>query len=102
MSIPAWSQSIDGLWTLESGFSRLLGQLEALKTVSQVLDGRFRDHRRRSPRYSYNADSAGLVDGSDYPACDSGVGFVAKFCEKVSRGPLSVILLSVSIEGQKN
>jgi hypothetical protein len=25
-------------------------------------------HRRGSPRYSYNADSAGLVDGTGYPA----------------------------------
>jgi hypothetical protein len=33
-----------------------------------MLDGRVGGHRRGSPRYSYNAGSAGLVDGAGYPA----------------------------------
>jgi hypothetical protein len=32
-------------------------------------------HRRGSPGYSYNAGSAGLVDGAGYPAPSWGVGF---------------------------
>jgi hypothetical protein len=32
--------------------------------VSRVLDGRVGDDRRGSPRYPYNAGSAGLVDGA--------------------------------------
>jgi hypothetical protein len=43
------------------------------KAVSQMLDGRVGDHRRSSLRYSYNAGSVGLVDGTGYPACSSGV-----------------------------
>ena len=32
-----------------------------------MLDGRVGDDRRGSPRYSYNADSTGLVEGTRYP-----------------------------------
>ena len=32
-----------------------------------MLDGRCGGHRRGSPRYSYNAGSAGLVNGTGYP-----------------------------------
>jgi hypothetical protein len=35
---------------------------------SKMLAARVGGHRRGSPRYSYNAGSAGLVDGAGYPA----------------------------------
>jgi hypothetical protein len=40
-----------------------------------MLDVRIGYHRRGSPRYPYNAGSAGLVDGAGYPARIWGVGF---------------------------
>jgi hypothetical protein len=42
-----------------------------------MLAARVGGHRRGSPRYSYNAGSAGFVDGAGYPARNWGVvGFV--------------------------
>jgi hypothetical protein len=38
-----------------------------------MLAARVGGHRRGSPRYSYNAGSAGLVDGAGYPAREWGV-----------------------------
>jgi hypothetical protein len=40
-----------------------------------MLATRVKGHHRGSPRYSYNAGSAGLVDGAGYPWCIWGVGF---------------------------
>ena len=48
---------------------------KALKAVSQVLDGRVEGDRRGSPRYLYNAGSAGLVGGAGYLTRRLGVGF---------------------------
>ena len=38
------------------------------RAVNRMRDGRVGGRRRVRPRYSYNADSAGLVDGTGYPA----------------------------------
>jgi hypothetical protein len=38
----------------------------SLDVVSQVHDSRVRGHCRSSPSYSYNTDSAGLVEGTGY------------------------------------
>ena len=49
-----------------------------------MLAARVGGHRRGSPRYSYNAGSAGFVDGAGYPARNWGVvGFV--FGESAAR-----------------
>jgi hypothetical protein len=50
-------------------FNGCVGIRKALKAVSQMLYVRARDHRRSSLRFSYNAGSARLVDGttSNYP-----------------------------------
>ncbi len=62
-------------------------QRQALKAVSQELDGRGGGHRRNSLRYSYNAGSAGLVRGTGHPTRSWGVSFgVAMSGEPVSRG----------------
>ena len=58
--------------------------LSSLNAVSQMRDGRVGDYRRGSPRYSHNAGSAGLVNGTGYPASKCGVDFfflVAEFGE---------------------
>ena len=52
-----------------------MGIRKALKAFSQMLDGRVGGDRRGSPRYSYNADSAGLVNGTGYSTCSWGVAF---------------------------
>ena len=54
-----------GLWN--QVFHDYVGIRKALKAVSQVADGRVGDHRRSSLLYSYNAGSAGLVNGTGYP-----------------------------------
>ena len=43
-----------------------VGIRKALNAVSRMLATRVGGHPRGSPRYSYNADSAGLVDGAHY------------------------------------
>ena len=52
-----------------------VGIRKALKAVSQMRDNRARDHRQSFLRYSYNAGSAGLVDGTGYPTRGWCVGF---------------------------
>jgi hypothetical protein len=62
-----------------------------------MLAARAGGHRRGSPRYSYNAVSAGLVDGAGYPARSWGrVGFglftvttVKKVCVFITAVPIT-------------
>ena len=53
--------------------ARSLSSDQAHDLMSQVLDGRAGGDRRGSPRYSYSAGSAGLVDGTGYPTSSWGV-----------------------------
>ena len=72
-----WSHSPPfGLWS--QAFPDCVGIRKAHKAVSQMSDGRVGDHRRSSPRYSYNAGSAGLVNGTGYPTRSLGVIFGVK------------------------
>ena len=50
-----------GLWS--QVFHDGVGIRKDLKAVSQILDGRVGDRRKGSPRYPYNAVSAGVVEG---------------------------------------
>ena len=68
-----------GIW--KNGFHDCVGIRKDLKAVSQVRVG---GYRRGSPRCSYNAGSAGLVDGAGYPTREWG-GVVG---EQISRGGL--------------
>ena len=92
VSVIAMNESVCmyGLWTLESSFSRLRGHPEGPESLHQNAR---RSSRRSSPRYSYNAGSAGLVDGAGYPGRTWGVVFLflARFGEKASRAPLSFL-----------
>jgi hypothetical protein len=64
---------------------------KAPKAVSKVRDGCAGDDRRGFSRYPYHEGSAGLVDGTVYPACSWGVDCFVAFGEKASRGPLSFL-----------
>ena len=57
----SFATTVFGLWS--QVLPDRVGIWKALKAVSQRLDGRVGDRRKGSPRYSYNACSAGLVDG---------------------------------------
>jgi hypothetical protein len=70
-----------GIWSLApilmmmSLFLKLPStQLEDIIIISRMRIVRAGGHRRGSPRYSYNARSAGLVDGAGYPSRIWGVG----------------------------
>jgi hypothetical protein len=65
-----------GLWS--QAFHDCVGIRKAHKAVSQMRDGRVGDHRRSSLRYSYNAGSAGLVNGTGYLTRSLGVIFGVK------------------------
>jgi hypothetical protein len=57
-------------------FHDYVGIRKALRAVSRMLDGRPGGRRRGRPRYSNNAGSAGIVDGTGYPTSSFTVGCV--------------------------
>ena len=58
-----------------------------------MLTARVGGHRRGSPRYSYNAGCAGLVDEAGYRHAVGGWVFASQgFCEKASRGALKIFI----------
>ena len=74
----AWGLGGHGLWTLESGVSRLRGHP---KGAERCQPGARRSSWRSSPKFpsllvSYNAGNAGLVDGIGYLTRSWVVGFV--------------------------
>jgi hypothetical protein len=62
-----------GLWS--QVFHDYVGIRKAVRAVSQMCDGRAGGRRRGRPRYSFNAGSAGFVNGTGYPTCQGCVGF---------------------------
>ena len=73
----AWGLGGHGLWTLESGVSRLRGHP---KGAERCQPGARRSSWRSSPKFpsllvSYNAGNAGLVDGIGYLTRSWVVGF---------------------------